>query len=161
MNAAGRTIVSIWASICSGCVFAVIAAIGVPEALIFFEVVLFIGGTIGLITSPAAVYALALPECRPSFAVVVTPTCAVAFAGSVLGGPGVAIVATALVYVVLCLVVGTVALRRRKHLEWFFGHGCPGCGYDMRGLEGGTCPECGKGTSIKPRWRVPLEVMRP
>jgi hypothetical protein len=32
---------------------------------------------------------------------------------------------------------------RRRWLRSHRAHLCPACGYDLRGGEGGTCPECG------------------
>ncbi len=76
MNTASRTIVSVFVSVCGGCVFALAAALAIPEVLFMFPIVLFVGGTIGLVLSPAVVFAMALEECRPSFAWVCLPTLA-------------------------------------------------------------------------------------
>ncbi len=48
---------------------------------------------------------------------------------------------------VLYGVLGMVAFAIDRHLLYWLvpwaPDGCPGCGYDMRGLVGKRCPECG------------------
>ena len=147
MGSIARGVGSVGISIAAGCAFATAAALSVPEASIFFDGTLLVGGVIGFITSPTAVYALALPDCRPSFASVFWPTLLVTFVGSMIGWPFVAMVLSVPIYVGLCLIAGTVAFHRRRHLRWFNENRCPQCGYDMRGLDGVTCPECGRDTT--------------
>ncbi|MFM9995839.1 MAG: hypothetical protein ACKVU4_08565 [Phycisphaerales bacterium] len=60
-------------------------------------------------------------------------------------------------FLVACLVVGiayslrsaqewpAMAARRRDHRRWDLAHGrCPSCGYELCGLPGRCCPECGE-----------------
>lgn len=160
MNSIARGFGSVGISVASGCAFAFVAAMAIPEALLVFPIPMIAGAVIGLVTSPAAVFALALPACRPSFAWVFAPTAAVSLVGCLIGGPAAAIAGSVPVYVGLCVTLGVVAFRRRRHLVWFEAGRCPACGYEMAGLGTVTCPECGCDTTIKPRWRTPAAMMR-
>lgn len=44
---------------------------------------------------------------------------------------------------VSALIVAGVAARSARTSSMRPGRTCRGCGYDLRGLEAGTCPECG------------------
>lgn len=45
--------------------------------------------------------------------------------------------------ILLALPLGLVILHERLRLTGT-RHGCPGCGYDLVGLSGDVCPECGR-----------------
>lgn len=140
---------SVGLSVLAGCVFAMAAALGDPFALIAFAIPL--GAILGFVCAPAAIYARADIECRRTFLLAVVPTTTVSWAASLLGGPFVAILATLVVYVGSCVGLGLLAVRTRRRLNWDHSNRCTTCGYDMQGLDGVTCPECGRDTTIKPR----------
>lgn len=161
MTPTQHTIGSLVLSTACGMAFAFAAIPGFPLAIFVLPFVLLFGALVGLFLSPAAIFALADRETRPSFAWVVVPTCTVSFIASIARGPFFAVLATAVVYAALAGAVSVVAGRRRSRLRWHEAGLCGYCGYDVRGLKGQTCPECGGNTTIRPRWRVPIAVLRP
>jgi hypothetical protein len=65
-----------------------------------------------------------------------------------------------LVFVAIFFVSGVVAIvqqtRLRNVLQAAKGMLCPGCGYDLTGVEAGCCPECGRkyhGTTVASEWK--------
>ncbi len=72
----------------------------------------------------------------------------VSLCGNLLAG----FIAGMMLYIILCCLTGIIGVYDRKHLDWYYNGCCPSCGYDMAGLETHTCPECGRDTTIKPRW---------
>lgn len=160
MNTAVRTVLSILTSVACGCVFAVAAALPDSEVVLVLPIGIFVGGFIGAVLSPAAIFAMAIEECRPSFVWVCLPTAAVTFLGSIIGGPVPGSLVSVIAYVSLCIIVGAVAIRRRKHLKWYRNGRCSTCGYDMSGLDEALCPECGHIARLRPMIRVPNKILR-
>lgn len=76
----------------------------------------------GLVIGQGGYMMLALPL-GPLFPIGLATLC-------ILAGPAVGIA---------CLVYLADARAKRRQPAWM----CPSCGYDMRGLRGGPCPECG------------------
>lgn len=152
---------SVGLSILAGCVFATAAAFGWPIALIVLPVPVMLGAMLGLVCSPAAVYARADIECRPSFLAAVITTTPIAWVASMVGGPFISIAATFVAYVGSCVGLGLLARRTRRRLDWYTSNHCTTCGYNMTGVPTERCPECGAIARVRPRIRVPSNVLRP
>lgn len=161
MDGGVHTTHSVGLSMLAGIFFAFAAAFGSPIALIVLPIPVVLGAMFGLVCSPAAVYARADMECRPTFITAVLVPAHVAWVASLLGGPIVAVVATFVVYVGSCVGLGLLARRARRRLEWYRSNRCTTCGYDMTGLPPERCPECGNIAGVRPRIRVPMEMLRP
>lgn len=127
-----------------GLVFGTAAAAG-AGLLDRVHYVLVPAALVGLLCSPVFVFALALGPWKSGLAVTAGPTAAVAFLGAsarggedgVMLGAGLA-VCTFLMACAARGVYGMVKYPNPKRWE------CRGCGYDLRGLSGGVCPECGR-----------------
>jgi|GEM_PF-2689821 len=161
MDRTEHTLLSVKVSALAGMLFAVLSGIPDPSLYPFLFPMLIVGVVIGFVLSPAAVWARADPECRPSFAWVVAPTAALTFLASAgWRDMWLAFLVSVATYLVTCLIVGLVAVPRRRRLNWYIDGRCTVCGYDVRGLEGPKCPECGEIARVRPRVRVPLDVLR-
>ena len=162
MDRTNHELVTVGLSILTGgIVVPVAAAIADPAVLDYAVLTVSIGASLGSLLVPAALFARWDMECRASFAWVVVPTAVLTWLASDMRDAGVGFLVSVATYITTCVLVGLVALPRRRRLNWYYSGCCSNCGYDVRGLEGPKCPECGKDTTIKPRWRVPPEVMRP
>ncbi len=161
MDRVAHTNASIGLSMTAGSIFAVAAALAEPAALAVLPIPVIVGGFLGLICAPAAVYARHDMECRPSFLLAVLPTAATSFLACAVGGPGVAVLATFAVYSISCITLGLVARRSRRRLIWYHSNRCTTCGYDMTGVPTERCPECGNTARVRPRIRLPAEMLRP
>ncbi len=71
-----------------------------------------------------------------------------------------ACIALGVALLAILLVSGVVAMiqqtRLRNLLQAAKGMLCPGCGYDLTGVESGCCPECGRkyhGTTVAAEWK--------
>jgi predicted Zn-ribbon and HTH transcriptional regulator len=62
-----------------------------------------------------------------------------------------AIVMTLLLTVATTLIVARVAYKKEEALDWVDEGKCTKCGYDIRGIGSGRCPECGNAISSSPR----------
>jgi hypothetical protein len=69
-------------------------------------------------------------------------------------------IAVGVALIAVLLVSGMVAIfqqtRLRSLLQAAKGMLCPGCGYDLTGVESGCCPECGRkyyGTTVASEWK--------
>lgn len=161
MDRSLHTTHSVGLSMLAGCVFAIAAAFGSPFALIVLPIPVMLGAMLGLLWSPAAMYARSDIECRPSFLLAVVAPTPVAWATSLSSGPLVAIAATSIAYVGSCVGLGLLARRSRRRLDWYTNNHCTTCGYDMTGVPTERCPECGAIARLRPRIRVPSKVLRP
>jgi hypothetical protein len=110
------------------------------------------GGAIGAVCSPVMIFALWHGPLLTGLAWIVPVTLVAAFVAGRLtpttDGPELSVLVSAGVYVVACLLRGVAmfgAEARRE--EWM----CARCGYDLRGLREGVCPECGerRGQSLR------------
>lgn len=144
---------SVGLSVLAGMVFAMLACLG----------------DIGLVLSPAALFARWDKECRVSFAWVVVPTAAVTlcvslviFLSSLEVGAGLVsgFLVSVPTYLLACVVVGLLAIPRRRRLRWYESGCCSHCGYDVRNLREERCPECGKVARLRPPMRVAANVLR-
>ncbi|MFG0244099.1 MAG: hypothetical protein ACF8R9_15040 [Phycisphaerales bacterium JB054] len=160
MNSTQHSLTSIGLSVAAGAVFGLLASVGDPFVQDFFPFAMFVGGVVGFVLSPAAGWARADAECRASFAWFVVPTAVLTWVASEMRGAGMSFLVSVETYIVTCVIVGLLALPRRRRLNWYAGGCCSSCGYDVRGLEGPKCPECGEIARVRPRVRVPLDVLR-
>ena len=160
MDSTAHTLSSAGVSALAGMLFAVLS--GLPDPLLypFLLLMLIVGAVLGLALSPLAIWARADRACRLSFAWVVAPTAALTWLASAVGGVWIGFLVSVVTYGVTCVVVGFLALPRRRRLRWYIDGRCSSCGYDVRGLEGPKCPECGEIARVRPRVRVPLDVLR-
>lgn len=154
-----RAPASIAGSIASGVAFASACAVasGFADALIYAWV---IGGAIGFVMSPLAYAALADSECHVSFGWVFWPTFWATALISV-ADPALGMFASVIVYASANIGAAAVAAVRRRQLDRYNAGHCTFCGYDLSGVSGEICPECGRGPSVRPAIRVSKAVLRP
>ncbi|QKK09270.1 MAG: hypothetical protein HND58_14630 [Planctomycetota bacterium] len=160
MNSTQHSLTSIGLSVAAGAAFGLLSSTGDPLVQDFFPIAVFVGGVVGFVLSPAAGWARADAECRASFAWVVVPTAVLTWSASEMRGAGVGFLVSVATYLISCSIVGLVAMPRRRRLNWYAGGCCSSCGYDVRGLEGPKCPECGEIARVRPATRKTAAVLR-
>ncbi len=148
-------------SVLAGMVLAVTAIISDRFAIPYAIIALPVGAGAGVVLLPAALFARWDAECRLSFLWVVVPSTVATFLGSVVGGVPLGALVSVPAYLISCGVVGGLAIPRRRRLNWYRSGYCSTCGYDVRGLGGDLCPECGNIARVRPKIRVGREIMRP
>ncbi len=141
---AARVPLSVAASILLGGVFGAVATIGM-HAGFMVEFGFFFGLIIGLMCSPALVFALRLGPWIVSVLLIGAAAATAAYLGGLAtppnGGPQLSIAASVPVYLIACFVRGRLGRKLYPPLP---PGACRNCGYDCAGIpNGGRCPECG------------------
>lgn len=124
--------------------FGVAAQMGLGRGEMY-GVAALVGGGIGVLCSPAMIFALWHGRIVMGLAWIAPVTVFAAFmAGRMTPttmGPELSVGVSAGVYVLACMVRGGVLFHAAaQRMKWM----CRTCGYDLRGLRGGVCPECGR-----------------
>ncbi|RJP35828.1 MAG: hypothetical protein C4547_08755 [Phycisphaerales bacterium] len=112
-----------------------VASVMVPFV---WEIGPFVGGAMGLITSPLVVACVRRKNWESALLLVYAPTCVVASASICSGDPFLSMGLSVGTLTVASILIGEL-LPNRPLPEGI----CVKCGYDPRGNVSGRCPECG------------------
>lgn len=145
----GLVVALVLLSIVLGSVFGAVAGLSMGLWVVWPVAAAF-GGAVGLLWSPAFVWALVPGRVAFGVVCIFVPTCIAALVSGVMsssnGNPFVSMAVACATYVIASMLFG--AWSRAHPLPERYRDGCTKCGYSLRGNVTGVCPECGTAVSV-------------